>query len=136
MLDQMFETFRKTAESSLHMQQEIFRETVQQWPWLPPNANGAPDERAGAPTKRWIEFTIDSLNKQRESIDAIYKSGIQVVELALRLSEAKTPEEYRRMVEDFWRKIFEVGKNLSEIHLRDFEKGAEKWFELFPKAKV
>lgn len=136
MLDQMLEAFRKTAESSLEMQQEIFRQTVQQWPWMPLSANGVPDERARAFPKRWIEFTTDSLNKQRESIDAMYKSGIQVAEQALRLSEAKTPEEYRRMVEDLCRKVFEAGKNQSEIHLRDLEKGVEKWLELFPKAKA
>jgi hypothetical protein len=136
MLDQMFEAFRKTAETSLQMQQEMFRRTVQQWSWVPSNASAAPDERAKAFAKRWVEFTTDSLNKQRESLDAMYKSGIEVFEQAMRLSDAKSPEEYRRMAEDFWRKMFEVGKYQSEIHLRDFEKGVEKWMELFPKAKA
>jgi hypothetical protein len=32
MLDEVFESFRKTSEASLHMQQEMFKQSVQQWP--------------------------------------------------------------------------------------------------------
>jgi hypothetical protein len=136
MLDQMFETFRKASESSLQMQQEMFKQWVQQWPSMPLNAAGVSTEWVRTFQKRWIEFVTDSLNKHRESVDSTYKTGIQVIEQTCHLSEAKTPDEYRRMVEDLWRKLITIYKVQSESQLRDFQKAAEKWFEVLPKPGI
>ncbi len=136
MFDQMFDSFRKASESSLQMQQEMFKQWAPQWPSMPLNAAGASAEWTRTLQKRWIEFMTDALNNQRESIDAMYKSGIQVIEQGFRLSEAKSPDDYRRMVEELWRKMFEISKNQSETQLREFQKGVEKWLEMLPKAKV
>jgi hypothetical protein len=134
--DQMFDSFRKASESSLQMQQEMFKQWAPQWPSMPLNAAGASAEWARKFQKRWIEFMTDSLNKQRESLDSMYKSGIQVIEQAFHLTEAKTPDDYRHMVEELWRKMFEISKDQSETQLREFQKGVEKWLEMLPKAKV
>jgi hypothetical protein len=136
MLDQMFETFRKASESSLQMQQEMFKQWTQQWPTMPLNAAGVSAEWVRTFQKRWIEFVTDSLTKHRESIDSMYKTGIQVIERSCHLTEARTPDEYRRMVEDLWRKLFTIYKDQSESQLRDFQKGVEKWFEVLPKPNV
>jgi hypothetical protein len=136
MLDQMFETFRKASESSLQMQQEMYKQWAQQWPSMPLNAAGVSAEWVRTFQKRWIELVTDTLNKNRESLDSMYKTGIQVIEQTCRLSEAKSPDEYRRMVEDLWRKLFTVCKDQSENQLRDFQKGAEKWFEMLPKTNA
>ena len=136
MLDQMFETFRKASESSLQMQQEMYKQWAQQWPSMPLNAAGVSAEWVRTFQKRWIELVTDTLNKNRESLDSMYKTGIQVIEQSCRLSEAKTPDEYRHMVEDLWRKLFTVCKDQSENQLRDFQKGAEKWFEMLPKTNA
>jgi hypothetical protein len=53
----------------------------------------------------------------------------------LRISEAKTPDDYRRMAEELWRKMFTVCKDQSETQLRGFQKGVEELFEMVPKAK-
>jgi hypothetical protein len=135
MLDQMFDTFRKASESSLQMQQEMFRQWAQQWPSMPLNAAGVSAEWGRAFQRRWIEFATDSMDKQRESLDAMYRAGIKLIEQAFHLSEAKTPEEYRRMVEELWRKMFATYKDLAEGQLRDFQKGVEAWLEMVPKAK-
>ena len=136
MLDQVFESFRKASESSLHMQQDMFKQWAQQWPTMPLNAAGVSAEWTRTFQKRWIEFVTDLLNKHRESLDSSYKSGIQVIDQAFHLSDAKTPDDYRRLVEELWRKTFEISKNQSETQLREFQKGVEKWFELLPEAKV
>jgi hypothetical protein len=136
MLDQMFDCFRKASESSLQLQQEMFKQWAQQWPTMPLNAAGTSVEWFQTFQKRWIEFMADSLNKHRESLDSTYRSGIQVIEQSFRLSEAKTPDDYRRMVEELWRKAFTVYKEQSESRLRDFQKDAEKWFEMLPKANT
>jgi hypothetical protein len=132
----MFDNFRKASESSLQMQQEMFKQWAQQWPAMPLNAAGVSADWGRTFQKRWIEFATHSMNKQRESLDAMYKSGIQLIEQTFRLSEAKTPEDYRRMVEELWRKMFAVYKDLSEGQLRDFQKGVEEWFETVPKVKA
>jgi hypothetical protein len=136
MNDQMFDSFRKAAESSLHMQQEMFKQWTQQWPSMPLNAAGVSAEWFQTFQKRWIEFTTDSLTKHRESLDSMYKSGIQLIEQSCRLSEAKNPEEYRRVVEEVCRKVFAVCKDQSEAQLREFQKGTEKWFEMASKTTV
>ena len=100
MLDQLFESFRKTSECSMHMQEEMYKQWAQQWPTLPLNAAGVSAEWVQTFQKRWIEFMTDSLNKHRESLDSMYKSSIQVIERASHLSEAKSPDDFRRMVED------------------------------------
>jgi hypothetical protein len=136
MLDQMFDTFRKASESSLQMQQEMFKQWAQQWPTMPLNAAGVSADWVRTFQKRWIDFETGLLNKHRESLDTMYKSGIHFIEQSFRLTEAKSPEDYRRMVEELWRKVFTVYKDQSESQLRDFQKAVEEWFEMVPKAKV
>jgi hypothetical protein len=135
MLDEMFENFRKASESSLQMQQEMFKQWTQQWPTMPLNAAGVSAEWVRTFQKRWIEFVTDSLNEHRESLDSMYKTGIQVIEESFHLSEAKTPDEYRKMVEDLWRKLFTISRVQIESQLHDFQKAAEKWFEVLPAPK-
>jgi len=133
-LDQMFESFRRASVSSLQMQQEMFKQWTQQWPTTPWSAAGLSTEWLQNAQKRWMEFTVESLNRHRESLDSMFKSLIQLVEQASRFTEAKTPEEYRRTTDELRHKMFETFKDQSEAQLREFQKGAEKWFEVLPKA--
>ena len=118
-LDQMFESFRRASVSSMQMQQEMFKQWTQQFPSTPLNAAGVSAE--------WV-------NRHRESLDTMYKSLIQVIEQSSRLSDAKTPEDYKRTTEDLRHKMFETFKDQSEAQLRDFQKSAEKWFDVIPSA--
>jgi hypothetical protein len=135
MLDQMFDNFRKASESSLQMQQEMFKQWAHQWPAMPLNAAGVSADWVRTFQERWIEFATDSLSKHRESLDSMYKSSIQVIEQTFRLSEAKNPDDYRHKVEELWRKTFTVYKDQSESQLRGFQKGVEEWLEIVPKGK-
>jgi RNA polymerase sigma factor (sigma-70 family) len=42
MLDQVFDNFRKASESTLQMQQEMFKQWVTQWPAMPTSAAASP----------------------------------------------------------------------------------------------
>lgn len=133
--DQMFENFRKASLSSLQMQQEMFKQWTQQWPW-PQGAAGA----AGAPADwvqrvqtRWIEFTGELLNRHRESLDTMYKLAIQAMEQMSRLHESKSSEEYTRGMEDLRSRMFDTFKEQSDTQLREFQKTAEKWFDVLMK---
>ena len=126
MFDQVFEGFRKASESSLQMQQELFRHWTQQWLSTPPNAAGVSADWARNMQKRWLELTVEMLNRHRESLDTMYKSGIQLIEQSFRLSEVKSSDEYRRLMEDMWRKLFDTLKDQSENQFRDFQKWSER----------
>jgi hypothetical protein len=129
MFDMIFEGLRKAQESSLQAQQEIFKQWTQGWT-AAPGAGGASAEWSRGFQKRTTDLTLEMLNKHREALDAAYRSGIQVIEQAFRLSEADSPDAARRMVEDLWRKLLEISKDQSETQFREVQKWAEKSFEM------
>jgi hypothetical protein len=133
-MEQMFESFRRASLSSLQIQQEMFKQWTQQWPSTPWNAAGLSTDWVQTAHKRWMEFTTESLNRHRESLDAMYRSLIQLLEQATRLSDAKTAEDYRKTTDELRQKMFETFKDQSEAQLREFQKGAERWFDVLPKA--
>ena len=133
MLNQLFEDFSKASESALQMQQEMLRVWTQQWQSVPQSA-GISAETARALEKRWIELAIEMFNKHKETLESTYASGIQVIEQTFRLSEAKSSEDYRRMLEDLWRQLFKTSMDRSEAQLQDFRRWAEKSFEMAEKA--
>jgi hypothetical protein len=133
--DQMFESFRKSATSSWQLQQEVLKQWAQQWPSF-----GTPDSSADWAKqfqKRWTEFSSEYLTRSRESLETMYKMVVQFLDLTSKVSESKSPDEYRAGLEEARTKMFEAFKNQSEANLRDFQKTAEKWFEVISsKAEV
>ena len=124
MIDQIIENFRRASESSLQMQQEAFKQLSQQWSGLTPGSAGSSTDWGSSVHKRSIDLTIESMNRNCESLEQMYRSGIGLVEQALRVSEAKSPEDYRRMVDELWRKLFTTFKEQSEVQLREFQRWA------------
>jgi hypothetical protein len=112
----------------------MFKQWAQQWPTAPFSAAGVSTDWVQKLQKRWFELTTESLNRQRELLDSTYKSLIQVIEQAARLSESKSPEDYRRTSEELRHKMFESFKEQSDAQLREFQKSAEKWFDVLPRA--
>lgn len=143
MFEQIYDTFRKATESSFQMQQDMLKQWMSGWPNPMQNIGGGAvpsasmlEDQVKAYQKQWLETFTNSLNKHREALDAQYKSGIQAIESAFRTSEAKSPEEYRRLTEEFWRKSFESLKSAFENQFKDFQGLVEKWFEMATKVKV
>jgi hypothetical protein len=132
MFDQMFTDWERAAEASRHMQQEMFKHWTQ--PWLSAVSNAGAGSESREFQKRWLEFAIDMLTRQRESINVTYQSGVQLLEHALHASEINSPEDYRRIVEEFWRQMMDSFRKQSEAQLHDFQKWAEKSVEMFQKA--
>jgi hypothetical protein len=136
MFDQMFETYRKTSESWLQMQQDMFRNVMQQWMAASPAATGAATDWNRNFQKRFLDLAVEILNRQRQSLDGTYKSAIEILEQSSRISEAKTAEEYRRGVEDLWRRWFESVKTQSESQFRDVQNWAGKSLEIVQSAQA
>lgn len=133
MFEQLFESLRKASESSLMGQQQLLDQWIQQWPSPPLGAAGAGAEFASSIRKRWTDSLSEGLNRHRENFDSAYRNGIQLIEQALRVSDVKSGEEYRRSLEDLWRKVSDTAKDHVESQLRDLHKAAERWLELAHK---
>jgi hypothetical protein len=135
MFDQLIDGVRKASESSLQMQQEMFKH----WTRLfsgPAQEAGAQAEWGRGSQKRWLDLGVEMLNRHREAVDAIYKAGIQMIEQTFHVTEAKSADDYRRMVEDLWRKLFELQKEQSEAQFRDFQTFYEKSASLVQDARA
>jgi hypothetical protein len=128
MFDQLFEGVRKASESSLQMQQEMFRHWTRVLTSAAPGASvtGVASDFGRASQRRWFELGIEMLNKHREALDTMYRSGIQLIEQTFHLTEAKSSDEVRRTVEDLWRKLYDLQKEQAETQFRDFQGWYEK----------
>jgi len=135
MFDQVLDNFRKASESTMKMQQELLKKWMGQWPTPPLADSGtAWAEQVQTFHKRWLESVKEVMTKHREKLDAQYKTGISAIEDAFRVTEAKSPEDYRRLTEELWRKSFDTLKSSAEAQIQDFQKAVDKWFELTAKA--
>jgi len=138
MLDQLLDTFRKASESSLRMQQDVFKTLTQQWttPFAgAASATSPTGENAAAFQKRFATLSLELLKKHREALDSAYASGIQIFEQALRMTDARSPEDFRKVSEDVWRKLADTYKTESEARFRDLQKWMDDSFQAAQKAK-
>jgi len=135
MFDQLIDGVRKASESSLQMQQEMFRHWTRLFTAPGQEAAAQADWGRGS-QKRWLELGLEMLNRHREALDAIYKSGIQIIEQTFHVAEAKSADDVRRMVEDLWRKLFDLQKEQSESQFKDFQTFYEKSAALVQDARV
>ncbi len=133
MLNQLFEDFSKASESSLQLQQEMLRAWTRQWS-AGPQSMGLSTEMARNLEKRWSEIVIEMLNKHKEALESAYAAGIEAVEKTFRLTEAKSSEEYQRIVEDLWRQSLKSTLDRTEAQMQDFRQMVEKSFEMAQKA--
>jgi ATP-dependent exoDNAse (exonuclease V) beta subunit len=130
MIDMVFEAFRKASESTMQMPLEIYRGWTQQMLSSHPMATGMSFDWTRALQRRWSELVVETLHKHRESLDAAYRSGIQLIEQTFRVSDAKSSEEVRRMSEELWRKLLDVLKQQSESQVRDFQNWAARSIDI------
>src|SRR4051812_35181864 len=132
MFDQFLDSFRRASESSVQVQQDLFKQWQQQW-FTSPSAAAAAGDGGRAFQKRCLELTVEILNKHRESLDAGYKAGIQAIEEVFRASDAKSPEDYRRASEELWRKLFVAFRSQYETQLQELQKFAAISFDMAQK---
>jgi len=137
MFDQILDTYRTAAESTMQFQQLMMRNWTQQWPQMPgftlPNAGTGWLEQVHSAQKRWGETVVGMLEKHRETLDAQYRSGIRIIDDTFRTAEAKDPEQFRRLTEELWRHSFEALKSVSEDQIRECQSAMQKVFEVVSK---
>lgn len=131
MFDQILESYRRAAESTLQVQQTMLRSLTTAWPPAPGFANPAADwaDQARAAQRKWAGTVAEMLNKHRETLDAQYRAGIKTIEAAFRAGEAKDPAQLRRLTEELWKQSFESLKSIGEAQVEDLQAAMRKGFE-------
>jgi len=127
MFDQVIESMRKATEASVLLQQEMFKKWISLWP-VPGTAPAR--EQARQMQKKWAETFTDLVKRQREVTKTQFDTGLQNIEKAFQLGEAKNPEELRTRTIELWKQCFESLRQASETQMCEFQVAGEKWFEL------
>ena len=72
MYDVVFENLRKSTESAIQVQQEMFRTWGNFW--------GGGPARSSPFKKKWADTFGDLLRKQKETLEAQYNGGLKIIE--------------------------------------------------------
>ncbi len=131
MFDQVFNSLRKVSDSMIESQQEMLKKWVTLWPGagaMPPVYGDAVKFQ-----KKWVEVVSELIKKQRETLEAQFSTGLQNIEEAFRLPDAKDAEELRIRTVELWRKTFDCLKQTYESQARDFQGAMAKWADLMSK---
>jgi hypothetical protein len=134
--DQLFDSFRKASESSLQMQQEILKHWTDRLAGSASQPSNASSEASQQVQKRWLALGVELLDKHRASLDGTYAAGIQLIERSFGAADVKSPEEYRRLTEDLWRKLFDTYKTQAEAQFDAFKTWSTKSAEAVQDART
>jgi hypothetical protein len=141
MFEEIFDQYRKAVDSSFKLQQDLYRQWMSGLPVKPPEAlaGADPDAIHGQICdyqRQWRETLTATMQKHREALNVQYKEGIEAIQVAFRSTEAKTPEEYWRLTQEFWRKSIDSFKTAFEAQSKYVQGLAEMWLEMALKGKV
>jgi hypothetical protein len=131
--EQVFDNLRKTAESNIEMQQELFRQWSANWPGFPQPQN-AWVERVQKFQKAWAKTVKELLSKHREVADEQYGLALDSLEEAFRVAQSSDPDEYAKRCEALCRKSLEVLRDVGELQTKELQEALTKWTELAAKS--
>jgi hypothetical protein len=131
MFNDVFENFRKATEATVNLQQEMFKKWMSLWP-SPAGGNWA--DQAQQFQKKWKDTFGDLLKKQSELTEVQFTAGLQNIEKAFQLVQAKSPEELRAKSIELWKHCFDNLRQVYEAQLRGFESALEKWTKTVTKS--
>lgn len=130
--EQVFDNLRKTAESNMELQQELFRKWGASWPGFPHQENAWVD-RVHKFQKEWSKTFTELANKHRKLLDDQYRIAIDSLKEAFRVAEAKNPEDYRARCEDLCRKSLDLLREAGELQIRETQEALNRWVALAVK---
>ena len=141
MFEQIFDEYRRAVDSSFKMQQQMYRQWMNGWPVKPPDVTQVVDcsvvkDKIRSYQKKWSQTLAETMESNREVLNLQYKSGIATIESAFRMTEAKTPEEYWRLTQEFWRKSIDSYKMTYEAQSKYVESLAQMWQEMLTRGEV
>ena len=126
MFEPVFESLRKATDATVKMQQELFSKWTTMFPALPMVPAAYEPLKF---QKRCVEVVQELTQKQRESLEAQFNTGVKTIAEAFRLCEAKDPAELRTRTVELWQKSFDSLRQVYDAQARDFQAAAVKWGE-------
>jgi hypothetical protein len=135
MFEQVFENLQKITEANAKAQQELFKKWVGLFPGAPTSPPAFGEQFQQFP-KKWVETVQALIKRQREYLEAQFKVGLENIEKAFAVGEAKTAEELRVKTIELWKKCFETLKKGYEVQLHEIQAATEKWVELVTECTV
>ncbi len=133
--EQVFDNFRKVAESNTEMQQELFRKWGASWPGFPELDNHWVD-RVQKFQKDWAKTFTDLVNKHRKMLDDEYRIAIDGLKEAFRVVECADPQEYRQRCEELCRKSVELIRESGDLQLKETQEALNRWAALVVKGSA
>ncbi len=121
MYDVVFENLRKSTESAIQVQQEMFRTWGNFWGGRPAQVQSI--------QKKWADTFGDLLRKQKETLEAQYNGGLKIIEQALTVHTTKELEELRAKLISEWKKNLEVQRQVAEAQMRALLTAQVEWVE-------
>jgi hypothetical protein len=135
MIEPVFEALRRATEFNIQLQREVFQKWFSLGPGKVAPPNG-PAEQIGKIKKEWSAFTAELVKKQRGALESQFSAGLEIVEEAVHLAEAKDPEELWAKTIELWQKAFNCQRWLYESQVRDvlrLQDVVPKWIDVVIK---
>jgi hypothetical protein len=131
--EEAFDNLRKAAETSIEMQQELFRQWGAGWPGFAQPKN-AWVERAQKFQKEWAKTVKELLSKHREILDEQYRLALESLDEAFRVAQSSDPQEYANRCETLCKKSLEIMRDAGELQVKETQEALNKWIGLAVKA--
>ena len=131
--EQAMESFQKTSEAAVNMQQEAIRQWAGMWPQAAAGKSDA-QEQFQQLQKRCGETVAELLKRHRETVDKQFEESTAALEEVVRLGESKSPDEFRVRMEQLCRKSLELMRHSSELQIKEFQEAIAKWSDAATKA--
>lgn len=133
MVDPIIDCLRKATESTIQVQQEMLKKWSSLWTGV---AGPAPilGDQVQKLQKAWAEFLEDALKRQREALEANFAAGRKNLESALKLTEAKDPQELRAKTVELWQQAFVTLRQACETQIRECQTAVGKWTEMLSRS--
>ncbi len=124
----IIDSVRKTTESSVAWQQELFRKWVSMWPGVPVSV--IPFGELQKYQNKWVEMLGDLFQRENDTLAVQLKIGFGTIEKLFRLAEAKDPEQLRTKTVEFWQKAFDDLKLISQTQMHSRQNAVAKLTEV------
>lgn len=131
-LEEVFQNVRKAAETNLKLQQEVIAQFTNLWPAMP-SPQSAMMNRMQQFRSKWVETVSGLARKHREVMDRQYNAAMESLDAALAVTDAGTPEEFRRRSEQFCRKTLDCVREVAETQVQELQNAVSKWTDLVAK---
>ena len=124
----IIDSVRKTTETSVAWQQELFRKWVSLWPGVPVSVS--PFGELQKFQRKWVGMLGELFQRENDTLAAQLKMGFGTIEKLFQIAEAKDPEQVRTKMVEFWQKTFDDLRQVSQTQMHSLQNTVAKWAEV------